>query len=120
IWDRDEVHDIYAQWREVFNEYDPPRTAVAEAWTDADRRPAYARASGLGQAFNFDLLQADFDAAAFKKIITFNLAQAAAAGSSTTWVYSNHDVVRHATRYGLPAVGDPDAAKKWLLHGADA
>ncbi|WP_265113533.1 alpha-amylase family glycosyl hydrolase, partial [Mycobacterium tuberculosis] len=30
--DRDDVHEIYAQWRAVFNEYDPPRTAVAEAW----------------------------------------------------------------------------------------
>lgn len=119
IWDRDEVHEIYAQWREVFNEYDPPRIAVAEAWTNSDRRPAYARSTGLGQAFNFDLLQADFDAAAFRKIISFNLEQAKIAGSSTTWVYSNHDVVRHATRYALPLAGDPDAAKKWLLHGAD-
>lgn len=119
IWDRDEVHEIYAQWRQVFNEYDPPRIAVAEAWTNSDRRPAYARSTGLGQAFNFDLLQADFDAAAFKKIISFNLDQANIAGSSTTWVYSNHDVVRHATRYGLPLAGDPDSAKKWLLHGAD-
>lgn len=119
IWDRDEVHEIYAQWREVFDQYDPPRIAVAEAWTNSDRRPAYARSTGLGQAFNFDLLQADFDAAAFKKIISFNLEQAQIAGSSTTWVYSNHDVVRHATRYGLPLAGDPDAAKKWLLEGAD-
>ena len=23
LWDRDEVHDIYAEWRQVFNEYDP-------------------------------------------------------------------------------------------------
>jgi len=119
IWDRDEVHDVYVQWRQVFDEYDPPRIAVAEAWTESDRRPAYARSTGLGQAFNFDLLQADFDAAAFKKIISFNLEQAGIAGSSTTWVYSNHDVVRHATRYGLPLAGDPDYAKKWLLHGAD-
>ncbi|WP_404287959.1 glycoside hydrolase family 13 protein [Glutamicibacter arilaitensis] len=119
IWDRDEVHEVYAEWREVFNEYNPPRIAVAEAWTNADRRPAYARATGLGQAFNFDLLQADFEAETVKKIISFNLAQASAAGSSTTWVYSNHDVVRHATRYGLEATGNPDAAKNWLLQGAD-
>jgi alpha-glucosidase len=30
-WDRDEVHEIYAEWRKLFNEYNPPRTAVAEA-----------------------------------------------------------------------------------------
>ncbi len=120
IWDRDEVHEIYAEWRALFNEYNPPRIAVAEAWTDADRRPAYARSTSLGQAFNFDLLQADFLPEAFKNIITFNLDHAAAAGSSTTWVYSNHDVVRHATRYALEPAGDPEAARKWLFQGADA
>ena len=26
IWDRDEVHEIYKTWREVFNQYDPPLT----------------------------------------------------------------------------------------------
>ena len=62
FWDRDEVHEIYAEWREVFNEYNPPRTAVAEAWVHATRRARYASPEGLGQAFNFDLLQADFDA----------------------------------------------------------
>jgi len=118
LWDRDEVHDIYAEWREVFNSYDPPRTAVAEAWVSTDRRPRYASAEGLGQAFNFDLLEADFDAAPFRRIITKNLDLAAASGSSTTWVLSNHDVVRHATRYGLPPRGvgsTVKAGRDWLL-----
>ena len=73
IWDRDEVHEIYAEWRKVFNEYEPPRTAVAEAWVQSHRRARYASPEGLGQAFNFDLLQADFDAAQFRKIIEDNL-----------------------------------------------
>jgi alpha-glucosidase len=123
-WDRDEVHEIYAEWRKLFNEYNPPRTAVAEAWVHQTRRARYASPEGLGQAFNFDLLQADFDAEQFQTIITKNLAEAAASGASSTWVFSNHDVVRHATRYGLPAA--PPAAegeimtfsgKKWLLDG---
>lgn len=120
LWDRDEVHDIYAGWRAVFNEYDPPRIAVAEAWVDPpSRRARYASAEGLGQAFNFDLLEADFDADAFRKIIVDNLDQAAASGSSTTWVFSNHDVVRHATRYGLPPNGDRPRHynRTWLLSG---
>ncbi|TPW70080.1 glycoside hydrolase family 13 protein [Schumannella sp. 10F1B-5-1] len=126
LWDRDEVHEIYAEWRAVFDEYTPPRTAVAEAWVAASRRARYASADGLGQAFNFDLLEADFDAAQFRDIITFNLEQAAASGSSSTWVLSNHDVVRHATRYGLPARGtgpDRDTVKSgtaWLLSGGTA
>ncbi|PNI09158.1 alpha-amylase [Arthrobacter sp. AFG7.2] len=124
-WDRDEVHEIYAEWRKVFNEYDPPRTAVAEAWVHSDRRARYASPEGLGQAFNFDLLQADFDGAQFRKIITKNLAEAEASGASSTWVFSNHDVVRHATRYGLPVSGPSaeggimagEAGKQWLLAG---
>jgi alpha-glucosidase len=124
FWDRDEVHEIYAEWREVFNEYNPPRTAVAEAWVHATRRARYASPQGLGQAFNFDLLQADFDAEEFQEIITRNLAEATATGASSTWVFSNHDVVRHATRYGLPKGGGVHAkgqdGKGWLLAGAPA
>ncbi|MFB7249610.1 alpha-amylase family glycosyl hydrolase [Microbacterium sp. NPDC056234] len=103
LFDRDDVHEVYAEWRKVFNSYDPPRTAVAEAWVDTpERRAKYASADGLGQAFNFDLLVADFDATEFRRLITVNLAEALVTGSSTTWVLSNHDVTRHATRYGLP------------------
>jgi alpha-glucosidase len=122
FWDRDEVHEIYAEWREVFNEYNPPRTAVAEAWVHATRRARYASPHGLGQAFNFDLLQADFDAGEFREIITRNLVEARATGASSTWVFSNHDVVRHATRYGLPKGSGAHAkgqdGKGWLLAGA--
>ncbi|MFD0045549.1 glycoside hydrolase family 13 protein [Pseudarthrobacter scleromae] len=109
LMDRDEVHEVYAEWRKVFNEYDPPRFAVAEAWVEtAERRAKYASPEGLGQAFSFDLLLADFNAAQFRTIITDNLAQARLTGSTTTWVFSNHDVTRHATRYGLePLNGRP-------------
>ena len=125
LYDRDEVQDIYSEWREVFNSYDPPRTAVAEAWVDSDRVPRYANPNSLGQAFNFDLLQADFDADQFKKIVSHNLELAKKSGSSSTWVLSNHDVVRHPTRYGLPVPTrdkngiEPDQkhGSEWLLAG---
>ncbi|MCJ0702082.1 glycoside hydrolase family 13 protein [Frigoribacterium faeni] len=122
VWDRDEVHEIYATWREVFDSYDPPRTAVAEAWVEPSRRARYASAEGLGQAFNFDLLEADFDATAFHDIITYNLKAADESGSSTTWVFSNHDVVRHPTRYGLPPLAGREIKQgaEWLLAGGDA
>lgn len=121
--DRDDVHDVYAEWRALFNSYDPPRTAIAEAWVDSDRVPLYASPNSLGQSFNFDLLEADFDAAQFHRIITHNLQLAARSGSSSTWVLSNHDVVRHPTRYGLP--NPPRSGRRpaerhglaWLLSG---
>ena len=118
LWDRDEVHDIYTEWRQVFNEYDPPRAGVAEAWVHPSRRPRYASPDGLGQAFNFDLLEANWKAGEFLRVITDNLADTQRHGVSTTWVMSNHDVVRHASRYALPAEDNLSStrnAKAWLL-----
>lgn len=124
LMDRDEVHEVYAEWRAVFNEYNPPRTAVAEAWVDSPvRRAKYAAPTSLGQAFNFDLLTADFEAGQFRSIVTDNLGQSAATGSSSTWVLSNHDVTRHATRYGLPPLRGRKGVKQgieWMLDGAPA
>jgi alpha-glucosidase len=124
LWDRDEVHAIYAEWRQVFNEYDPPRAGVAEAWVHPSRRSRYASPDGLGQAFNFDLLEANWDAGELRRVITDNLADARQHGAPTTWVLSNHDVVRHASRYGLRAgdhLSSTQNAKAWLLSdGASA
>ena len=119
VLDRDDVHDVYAEWRAVFDTYDPPRTAVAEAWVAPARIPLYASATSLGQAFNFDLLEADFDATQFRRVVENNLALAARSGSSSTWVLSNHDVVRHATRYGLPVPERTADGRPARRHGAE-
>jgi alpha-glucosidase len=42
------------------------------------------------------------------------LASTRGVGSVPTWVLSNHDVIRHATRYALPQEIN---ARKWLLAG---
>jgi alpha-glucosidase len=116
LWDRDEVHEIYAEWRTVFNDYDPPRMAVAEACVDPSRRHRYASNDGLGQAFNFDLLEAAWDANQFRASIDRHLDTACEPAAAATWVLSNHDVVRHATRYGLPANEQTprEVALEWL------
>ena len=87
---------------------------VAEAWVAAERRPLYLRPDEYHQAFDFDLLSAPWDAHQFSAIIDESLRATHAVGSNSTWVLSNHDVVRHATRYGLPAEVDPE---RWLLEG---
>ncbi|WP_369189160.1 glycoside hydrolase family 13 protein [Streptomyces sp. R08] len=112
-YDRDEVHAIYRDWRRaVLDTYTPPRMAVAEAWVPAARRALYARPDELGQAFNFEYLEAGWDAEQLREVITGSLATARAAGASATWVLSNHDVVRHASRLMLPPGTDPNT---WLL-----
>ena len=101
LFDRDEVHEIYKEWRQLFNQYDPPRVAVAEAYVPADRLALYASADELGQAFNFELLNANFNAHEFKNVIDRGITQAKALGSSSTWCLNNHDQMRPATKYGL-------------------
>ncbi|WP_279328557.1 glycoside hydrolase family 13 protein [Streptomyces sp. OS603R] len=117
FYDRDEVHEIYRDWRKIFDTYTPPRTAVAEAWVPGARRALYARPDELGQAFNFEYLEAAWDADELRQVITDSLATAQAAGASATWVLSNHDVVRHASRLMLPPGTDTNA---WLLSGGNA
>ncbi|GGS86535.1 glycoside hydrolase family 13 protein [Streptomyces chromofuscus] len=117
FYDRDEVHEIYRDWRKILDAYSPPRMAVAEAWVPGARRALYARPDELGQAFNFEYLKTGWDAGELREVITASLATAQAAGASATWVLSNHDVVRHATRLMLPPGTDTDA---WLLSGGSA
>ena len=100
-WDRDGVHEIIRDWRAILNEYDD-RMMVAEAWVHARRLPLYLRPDEYHQSFNFDLLAAEWSAESFRSIISKSLDAANAIGATSTWVLSNHDVVRHATRYGLP------------------
>ncbi|MBB1246087.1 glycoside hydrolase family 13 protein [Streptomyces durbertensis] len=114
FWDRDEVHDIFREWRRVFDAYAPPRIAVAEAWVRNSRRSLYASREGLGQAFNFDFLDSPLDAAALRSSIDTALRGARAAGTTATWVLSNHDVIRHASRYAIPPGTDRET---WLLSG---
>ncbi|WP_025733984.1 glycoside hydrolase family 13 protein [Carnimonas nigrificans] len=107
MWDQDGVHDIYRDWRKVLNEYDGDRMMVAEAWVKPQERLAlYIRSDEMQQAFNFDYLLAHWDAAEVRHLIDESLAQTALAKAPTTWVMSNHDSVRHTSRFGLSNPGD--------------
>lgn len=76
-------------------------SAVAEAWVAPNRKHLYASSEGLGQAFSFDMLICPYNATKYKETIEGSLRFAKESGSSTTWVFSNHDVIRHATRFGI-------------------
>ena len=122
VLDRNESHEIFKEWRrEVFNRYDPPAFAVAEAWVNPKRLKLYASPEEMGQTFNFEFAKKDWIRDDFHQAIEAGLATARESGSSATWVMSNHDVVRHASRYGLPQVRTPNyhqLAMDWLLRSA--
>ena len=101
MWDQPEVHEVYRSWNRILDEAGPDRMAVAEAWTQSpESMAAFVRPDELDQAFNFAWLLADWSAKAFAEVITSTLAAVEPVGASPTWVLSNHDVVRHVTRYG--------------------
>jgi alpha-glucosidase len=111
-WDRPEVHDIYREWRELADDYNPPRLFVAEAWVSSvDRLADYLRPGHLHTAFDFDTVRAPWDAADLQRTITSSLGAHQRVGAPVTWVLSNHDIPRHATRYGRPPLPDPKDAR---------
>jgi alpha-glucosidase len=102
MWDQDGVHEIYRSWRRLLDKYSDDRILVAEAWVQpAERLAQYVRPDEMHQAFNFEYLQAAWEAPTQRNVIMRSLAATAAVGAPTTWVLSNHDVVRHASRLGL-------------------
>ncbi|MEX0428063.1 glycoside hydrolase family 13 protein [Nocardioides sp. DS6] len=109
MWDQPEVHDIYRSWRRLLDSYSTDghdRMLVAEAWTQTPESLArYVRPDEMQQAFNFAWLLADWSAKEFEEVVRGTLEALAPVGASPTWVLSNHDVVRHPTRYGGGRVG---------------
>ncbi|GKV71405.1 glycoside hydrolase family 13 protein [Arthrobacter sp. KFRI-F3372] len=97
-----EIHDIYRRWREVLAEFDGDRILCAEASIDPlSRLTNWVLPDQMHQAFNFAYLGTPWDAARLRAVIESSLRMFDSVGAPTTWVLSNHDVVRHATRFGI-------------------
>ncbi len=92
-----EVHDVYRQWRALLEEYGDDRILVAEAWIKPlTHRADWVRPDEMHQAFN-DLFD-QWDAEGLREVISLTLAAFTPVGAPSTWVVSNHDSVRQATR----------------------
>ncbi len=106
MWDQPGVHDIYRAWRKLTDSYgvegeDADRILCAEAWVEPIEAMAkYVRGDELHQSFNFGFLLSPWIAGELREVITASLAAVAAYDAPQTWVLSNHDVVRHASRLG--------------------
>ena len=113
--DRNDLLEVYRTWRQLFNSYDPPRVAVAEANVHPSRMPLYASEDTLGQSFDFRFIDAAFTARSYKECVSQSLELAKKNKSSTTWTLGNHDQMRYATKLGLHPIVDRN---DWLLsHG---
>ncbi|MBN9200650.1 MAG: alpha-amylase [Microbacterium sp. SCN 70-18] len=103
-WGQDGVHEVYRDWHLLLAEYDGDRALCAEAWLPTPERTAeWVRPDEMHQAFNFAYLETGWDAAALRTVVDRSIAAYSAVGAPSTWVLSNHDVVRHASRLALSA-----------------
>jgi alpha-glucosidase len=115
-WDRDEVHEVYRGWRRVTDAYAGDRVFVGEVWVQTPEQLArYLRSDELHTAFNFTYLLAGWDAKSLRTAIDDSIDALSAVGAPATWVLSNHDVVRHVTRYGGGELGVRRARAATLL-----
>jgi alpha-glucosidase len=101
-WAQPGVHEIYRDWHEIVTSFGADRILCAEAWVQPLSKLAnWVRPDEMQQAFNFTFLEAPWSANAIKTAITTSIAAFDKVGAVATWVLSNHDVIRHASRLGL-------------------
>jgi alpha-glucosidase len=130
MWDQEGVHDIYRSWRRLLDKYPGDRMMVGEAWVrPPERLVRYIRPDEMQQAFNFAYLMAGWTAVEQRTAIDASISGASSVGAIATWVLSNHDVVRHASRLGFPVahpaqqgigIGDPQPDRVLGLRRARA
>jgi alpha-glucosidase len=110
---RPEVHDVLRHWREIANEYDPPRVFVGETPVDdfAQLAAFYGQGDELQLAFNFAFIAAPLTADAMRPIAEA-VEAALPADAWPAWTGSNHDMARLSSRW---ANNDPRAVRAALL-----
>lgn len=104
FWGQEGIHDIIRGWRKILNEYDD-RVMCAEAWVlPLSRMAKWVRPDEYHQSFNFGYLETGWNKEGLVKVVTDSLIEFGKVGAPSTWVLSNHDVIRHVSRYGVPGV----------------
>jgi alpha-glucosidase len=103
VWtdDRPEMSQVIRFLRGVADEY-PGRLLLAEAYLPVERLARYygdGGADGFQRLFDFELPLIDWDAASFQRTIERG-ERFTPANLEPTWALSNHDLSRHATRFG--------------------
>jgi alpha-glucosidase len=116
MWNQPEVHDVYRRWRTVCDSYAHSPMLVGEVWIgDAAEQARYVRPGELHLVFNFRLLFSGWEPAEMAQAIERSTEELLAVGAASTWVLSNHDVVRHPSRYGGGDIGRRRARAALLL-----
>jgi alpha-glucosidase len=97
-FDQPEVHGVYRRWRALAESHPSNPVLLGEVFLwDQDRVAAYVRDGELHLAFSFLLLGQKWEPENLRRAVDMTRASL---GSRAAWALSNHDLPRHATRFG--------------------
>jgi alpha-glucosidase len=109
FWGQEGVHEVIRGFRKVANEYED-RAMCAEAWIlPLSKMAKWVRPDEYHQTFNFAYLETPWNPAKLRNVVDESLREFGNVGAPSTWVLSNHDVIRHVTRMAydkVPKQGD--------------
>ena len=101
MWFQESVHPIFRKWRRILESYPGERAMCGEAYVLPLKFMAkWVRPDEFHQTFNFRYLDSPWTAKDIRATIDESLEAFGEVGAPSTWVLSNHDVMRHASRMG--------------------
>lgn len=101
MWFQDEVHPIFRRWRQILDSYPGERAMCGEAYVlPLNLMALWVRPDEFHQTFNFRFLNSPWEPEVIRNTIEESFAAFDSVGAPSTWVLNNHDVVRHASRFG--------------------
>ena len=101
MWFQESVHEIFRDWRRILDSYPGNRAMCGEAYVlPLSLMALWVRPDEFHQTFNFRFLDAGWEQSRLISAINESFEAFDAMGAPSTWVLNNHDVVRHASRFG--------------------
>jgi alpha-glucosidase len=101
MWFQTSVHEIFRSWRKILESYPGERAMCGEAYVlPLSFMALWVRPDEFHQTFNFRFLDAGWDSEKLTAAINESFEAFDSVGAPSTWVLNNHDVIRHASRFG--------------------
>jgi Glycosidases len=101
MWFQESVHEIFRSWRKILDSYPGDRAMCGEAYVlPLSFMAKWVRPDEFHQTFNFRFLDAGWDQQKLVAAINESFEAFDEVGAPSTWVLNNHDVIRHASRFG--------------------
>ncbi|AIC47051.1 glycoside hydrolase family 13 protein [Rhodoluna lacicola] len=101
MWFQESVHPIFRKWRAILDSYPGDRAMCGEAYVlPLSFMALWVRADEFNQTFNFRFLDSEWKPEILFNTINESFTAFDGVGAPSTWVLSNHDIIRHASRMG--------------------